>query len=185
EARRAALASAEQGLREAELNLVLLLRLDPDQRWTFEPPATIPSLPPDTSALVAMASSRPAVASRRASVEASEAAAKAARASSLPSVSLGGSLSTSYLTSNPNGFESQLRDQYRASVSVDLSVPIFDRGVNRARRQQADLAVRRAEIGLDSTLEGVAVEVRRIQAARDTAEATLAAAEARLGAAEQ
>src|SRR5690606_17447692 len=89
------------------------------------------------------------------------------------------------LTSNPNGFESQLRDQYRASVSVDLSVPIFDRGVNRARRQQADLAVRRAEIGLDSTLEGVAVEVRRIQAARDTAEATLAAAEARLGAAEQ
>ena len=185
EARRAALASAEQGLREAELNLVLLLRLDPDQRWTFEPPATIPSLPPDTSALVAMASSRPAVASRRASVEASEAAAKAARASSLPSVSLGGSLSTSYLTSNPNGFESQLRDQYRASVSVDLSVPIFDRGVNRARRQQADLAVRRAEIGLDSTLEGVAVEVRRIQAARDTAEATLAAAEARVGAAEQ
>lgn len=186
EARRAELASAEQGLREAELNLALLLRLDPGQSWTIEPPREVPSLPTDTSTLVRMAlSDRPALASRIAAVEANEAAARAARAASLPSVSLGASLSSSYLTSNPHGFETQLRDQYRASASVDLSVPIFDRGVNRARRQAADLAVERAALGLASWKEELEVEVRRIQSAREAAAATLTAAEARVASAEQ
>lgn len=185
-ARRAELAAAEQALEQAELNLVLLLRLDSSRSWTFEPPATIPSLPTDTATLVRMAvTERPSLAAQRAAIEAEKAAAQAARALARPSLSLGANLSSSYLTSNPHGFETQLRDQYRASVSVDLNVPLFDRGVNRSRRETADLAVRRAQLGLDSAVEGIETEVRRIQTARRAAEATLAAAEARLASVRQ
>lgn len=185
-AQEASLASARQVERETELALISLLRLDPRRDWTFIPPGSAPAVDGASERLLATAlQERPALEASAWSVEAAEAALKVARAQRLPSLSLGAGVSTSYITSNPDPFNDQLLNQYRAWTAVDLTIPLFDRGIARARKDQAEIGLRRAELDHKNLTEQLAVDIERLLIAIDTAQASLVAAERREEAAEQ
>ncbi|HEX8696833.1 MAG TPA: TolC family protein [Longimicrobium sp.] len=77
-------------------------------------------------------------------------------------------------------FADQL-DQHRGgSLSLGVSVPVFDRGATRAATQRAELQVDNARIELEAQKNAVALEVRRAYLDHQAAQAQLEAAQAQL-----
>ncbi|MCS7152467.1 MAG: TolC family protein [Bacteroidia bacterium] len=104
---------------------------------------------------------------------------RAARAAYFPTLSLGASLQTNYssnagnvrfdpargLVREPLSFERQVRENFNQSISLSLSVPIFQQLRRRTQVARAEGALRSAEIQ---------VEIQRQQVVRRTQQAYLA-----------
>jgi outer membrane protein len=183
------LLNAQRDLEVANLGLVQTLRLDPLGHYAFPtpPPADQNATPGSDSALVAEAASRrPEIAAQQERIAAAEQAIKIAEAGKSPTVSVSGSLGSSYSTLDDQaGFGSQLFSQNpSASVGLSLSLPIFDRNrtdaaIEAARidyenelltmtelRQQASFEVRQALLDLNTARAQLDVAGRQLDAAR-------------------
>lgn len=187
-AARATLAAAEQALRESELAMVRLLRLDPMQTWSFVAPTQAPALDPDPGALVDQALlARPDLLALSQQVDAAQQGWRSARSGRRPQLDLSLGTSTSLLTSNDAAVDEQLIDQARGWATLDLTVPLFDGHATRAEVDAAAAGQRSAALSLADRREEVAVQVQQVLASLATARLTeqattegVAAAEAAL-----
>ncbi|MEJ2503994.1 MAG: TolC family protein [Gemmatimonadota bacterium] len=82
-------------------------------------------------------------------------------------------------------FMDQLTDRRGGSVSLSLSIPVFDRLQTRAAVEQAEVARRNAEYDLQDLRQAVALQVRQALLDYQSAVARLSATERRLAASER
>ncbi|MEK9500306.1 TolC family protein [Gaopeijia maritima] len=189
-AARASLVDARGTAVLAEVDLVQVLRLDPTGVYDF----VAPTMPDDSEVagdvdvpelLDRAFAARPDLAGLRTEVEAAEAGVSAARASYWPTIGLSASYGSSYSSATTSSVFDQFDDRKSGSLSLSLSVPLFDgrqaaRATERARIQEYE-----AELALDDLRQQIALEVRRVAVDRESAVQRLAAAAAQVEAAER
>lgn len=184
-AARADLVEARRLVGQAELALVGMLRLDPSRAWEFTPPESGPAFPSQVDAVVGRAlGTRPDLVAYQHTIDASAADVRAARAGGLPSLDLTMGAKSSWLSQDGSSLSGQLRDQASAWATLDLSIPIFDRGLTRDNVAQARIAERSAQLDLAAARDSLIVDVRGALLDREAATTSLAAAESRAAASE-
>ncbi len=185
-AAKASLAGAERNWKQAQLDLVQTLQLDPRQDYNFVAPEVNTAGRPlgDVAALIDRAlANRLDLRAQAAEVDVAEQGVRAANASRLPQVSVSAGYNTGASSVSDLPFRDQLDERRGGSVSVGISIPIFDRNASVAA-QQAKIQENNAQLRLAEQKSAVAVEVRKAQLDYETAKQQLAAAEAQLKAAE-
>jgi outer membrane protein len=187
-AARSALVEAERARSLADVELVQALRLDPTGTYTFVAPevTTSETTTPDVAALVAQALARRSDLAALTKLEdAAEQGVRAAQAARLPSVSLSAGYGTNYATGTELGLADQLDATRGGSVSLGISVPLFD-GLSAQRAiERASVQVDNARLTLEDQRQQVALEVKRAVLDQESAVARLDAAAARVAAATQ
>jgi len=185
------LLTARRNFDVAKLTLVGLLRLDPLGLYEFpEPEPVDPSAVPTAgeSELVDQAlSRRPEIAAQSARIDAATQAIRIADASNAPSISVSGSLGSSYSTLDElNGFAPQLFTRNpSASLGLSLSLPIFDRNRTEAAEEAARIEYENELLTMTALRQQTSIEVRQALLDLNTAQAQLDAARRQLDAARQ
>jgi outer membrane protein len=178
--------SVIQAQNAAELSKVDLLRtlqLDPLQSYEFQVPAIEGIFRSDTSDLKELVTSalerRADLRAEESRVEALEQGVRVASAGYWPTVSLTGAYGSSYSNALSIGLHDQLEAYRNGSVSLNVSIPLFDRNVARNAVHRARLQAENERIALDDTRHEVELQVKAVylnyRAARD--ELTAAAAQ--------
>ena len=172
------LVSARSQLARAELTLVQVLRLDPTQAWTFVPPDGVPDGigTNPTARTGTNPTARDDVQAAEAAVQAASADVRAAQATALPSAGVALGASTSWLSTDATPVPSQLRDQAQAWATVELDVPIFDRGLARNAVANAQSSERAARLELAARQEAVATDQAAARISDEAARAAVTAA---------
>lgn len=180
---------AQRAEQLAEVALVQALRLDAAGAYDFVAPelgepARAHEL--DVAALVEQAvQRRPDLAALSAREAAAEQGVRAAQAAHLPTVSLSGSYGTNYSSAGAAGFADQLDASRGGSLSLSVSLPLFD-GLSASRAvERANIQVENARLTMDEQRQQVALEVRRAVLDLESAVARLESADARVEAARQ
>jgi outer membrane protein len=180
---------AQRSRELAEVALVQALRLDATAEYEFVAPA-LDGLPQgadrDVTALVEQAlQRRPDLAALATRAAAAEQSVRAAQAARLPALSLSGSYGANYSSAGAAAFSDQLDASRGGSVSLSLSLPLFD-GLSAGRAvERASVQVDNARLSLDDQRQQVALEVRRAVLDLEAAVARLSSADARVAAARQ
>ena len=163
---RASVVSAERDVELARIALIQTLQLDPRVSYDFVAPTvgdvsgTVPKY--DLDSLLARAfASRTDLAAEQTRVEAALVGTKAAAATRLPTVSINTSYNASYNSAAAAALGSQLDQNRGGSVSLAVSLPIFDRGATSAAVQQARIQEDNARLALADQRQTVALDVRR------------------------
>ncbi len=91
---------------------------------------------------------RPHIKAERLRLESSEVSVKTAKSSLYPSLSLSGGYSTGVYSSDSDQLWSQMRNNSREYVGLNLNVPIFNRRASRNNVRSAQLAVRNQQLTL-------------------------------------
>lgn len=177
-----AVVQAQRDVELAKVELMQTLQLDPRGDYAFPAPAanaaqTTPVAGMD--ALLARAFERRAdLAARETELQAAAQGVSAARAARLPTVSVSAGYNTSLNSGNDAGLFDQLNQRQGGSVSVGVSLPIFDRGSAAAETQRAQIAQDNARIALENQRQQVGLEVRRAYLDYQSAQEQLRAAQA-------
>jgi outer membrane protein len=136
------LSDAENDLRSAEAQLARLLVVPSDTRFDLADPSSSATLPSDAGALSQEAlRRRPDLLQRRLDVESAQQFARAEQLLSRPTVGLQGTVG--YV---PTG-DAQVPGTYGA-VGVNVRIPVFNGGLFRARRFEAESRAAAAEKGM-------------------------------------
>jgi outer membrane protein len=188
-AARSTLVEAERSRELAEVALIQALRLDAAGEYEFEAPAIVDAdrdAVLDVATLVAQAMQRrPDLAALSARTEVAQQGVREASASRLPAVSLSAGYGANYSSTADLGFSSQFDQSRGGSVSLSVSVPLFD-GLSTGRSiERAGVQVDNAQLALEDQRQQVALEVRRAVLDRTSAVARLQAADAQVEAAQQ
>jgi len=174
-AARLSVIQAENAAELSKVDLLRTLQLDATQTYDFQVPAIETFYRDDSTTiqdLVARALSRRTdLQADEARVEALEQSVHVANSGYWPTVSLSAGYGSSYTSALPQSPHDQL-DQYRnGSLSLNVSVPIFDSGVTRTAVHRAQLEVQNERIMLDSQRHEVELQVKSVyldyHAARD------------------
>ncbi|MBR9990964.1 MAG: TolC family protein [Gemmatimonadetes bacterium] len=188
-AARSTLVEAERARQLAEVGLVQVLRLDAAAEYDFESPAITDAARDvvlDVTTLVEQALlRRPDIAALSARTDAAQQGVRAAQASRLPTVSLSAGYGANYSSAAELGLTDQLDRSRGGSVSLSVSVPIFDRLSSGHSIERANIQVDNARLTLDDQRQQVSLEVKRAVLDREAAVARLEAADARVEAAQQ
>jgi outer membrane protein len=188
EGARAGVVSAEQEVELARIALIQTLQLDPRGTYDFVAPtvadaSTIPHY--DLDSLLGRAfASRSDLAAEQTRVDVAKLGTKAASASRLPSVSLSTSYNASYNSAFATALGSQLDQNRGGSVSIGVSIPLFDKGATSTAVQQARIQEDNARLALANQRQAVALDVRRAYLALETSRQQLAVAVAQQKAAD-
>ena len=172
---------AQNAAETSKLDLLRTLQLDPLESYEFQAPTT-DSLYADDSGdlqdLVARAlDRREDLHAEEARVGALEQSVRVAGSTYWPTVSVGAGYGSSYTSALSSDFRDQL-DTYRSgSVSVNVTVPLFDRGTTRSAVRRARLQVQNERIVLDSERHEVELQVKTVYLDYHAAREELAAAE--------
>jgi outer membrane protein len=166
ESARASLVAADRDVELAKIAVIQTLQLDPRGTYDFVAPqiadASVAAKHYDLDSLLSRAfSSRADLAAEQTRVDASALGTKAAQASRLPTVSVSTSYNASYTSTGALTLADQLSQNRGGSVSVGVSVPIFDRGTTTAAVQQARLQEDNARLALANQRQAIALDVRR------------------------
>lgn len=182
---KSALVGAQRDRAHAELQLIGDLRLDPRETWEFTAPSPPAAVEGTLDHLADLAvASLPELAAARARLEASEAALRGAGASGRPSLDLVIGASTG-VSGAGGAATDQLSNNLGAQATVQLGVPIFDRGVTHDAVTQARLDLDAARLTLAAGEEAAALGIRLALVDRDAAFAAADAADARFAASEE
>ena len=188
-AARSTLVEAERSRELAEVALVQALRLDAADEYEFEAPAIADAARDvllDVPTLVDQALQRRAdIAALAARTDAAEQGVRSAAASRLPTVSLSAGYGANYSSAAELGLTDQLDQSRGGSVSLSVSVPLFDRMTSGRAIERANVQVDNARLNLEDQRQQVALEVKRAVLDREAAVARLDAADARVAAAQQ
>lgn len=185
----ATVVSARQTVEQAELDLVQEMRLDPRDEYQFVTPALdaeIDAVPLDAAALVTTAlEQRSDLIALDQRASAADQAVRAALASRYPTLSLSAGYGSNFATVTDLPLLDQLDDRRSGSLSLGISIPIFDRNTTSRAIERARLQASNADLLVDEQRQQVAIEVQRAILSRASAEASLEAATARVAAAQQ
>ena len=186
---RVAVVEGRRALELAKLDLMQTLQLDPARTYVFATPTL-----PDTAAAVTydLPSLLASAYANRADLEAEESRVDAARqsvkqaASSLwPTISVSAGYNTAFSDATDVAFADQLDQRRGGSLSLGVSIPLFDRGSTSLETQRAKIQEDNARLALQAQRQTVALEVRRAFLDYESAREQLAAAEAQRRAAAQ
>ena len=178
-----AVVNAQHDLELGKVDLMQTLRLDPKVTYDFVAPAVN-----DTSAaqynldsLTARAyAQRADLAAESARVDASAQGVKAANAGWWPTISLSAGYNSAYTSATKLPFIDQFNQQRGGSISIGVSIPIFDRGQTSVDAQKAKIQEDNAKLALDAQKQEVALEVKRAFLDFQSAGEQLSAAQAQL-----
>jgi len=159
---------------EEEMNL-FLPQLDDDD-------VLIP-LPSKTDIYNAALAMRPEIQSSKLDVEAADLNIKVAKAGYLPTVSMSGNISSSNMKNGGN-FGTQLSDNWNNSVSVSVSIPIFDKGQTKSQIQKARIQKQNSELSLQSQQKTLYSNIEGLWLDANTAQQQYIAAKAQLSSAQ-
>jgi outer membrane protein len=175
--------SAQNTLELARVDLIQVLQLDPRGTYEFVTPVVTDSSAVrqrdalDTLLTRAFAQ-RADLASAALAVRAAEQGVRSAAGEWWPTLTASASFGSSYQSGTGGGFASQFTNQQGGSVSLGLSLPIFDQGAASVATQKARIARDNATLALANERQTVAVDVRRaylnLIADRETLAASLA-----------
>lgn len=166
---------ARNNIAVSYLNLKQLLDLQTDDAFKIESP-TIGDLPvmrkseninqifEQNSAL------RPEIKGAEFRLEGAKRRLNIARSADYPTLSINGGLSTQYSEAYPNSFSDQFKNNYYYSLSLRLSVPIFNGWQTRTNVRNSKLNVRNSELQLQQAKNTL---YKEIQQAEVDAEAAL------------
>ncbi len=187
---RSAVVNARRAVEVAKVALIQDLQLDPTADYDFVAPqvdaaaAEADSL--DLAALLSRALDGRADLSAQATlVDAAAASVKSASASRWPTVSLSAGYNSGFSSAGAAGLLDQLNQRRGGSVSLGVSIPLFDRGSTAIASDRADLGLDDARLALADQRQQVAVQVRTAYVNFQSAQQQLAAAQAELDAAGQ
>jgi outer membrane protein len=163
---RASVVSVERDVELAKIALIQTLQLDPRATYDFVAPVVpdVSGSAPhyDLDSLLTRAfASRTDLSAEQTRVDAAAVGTKAAASSRLPTVSLSTSYNATYNSSGVAAFANQLDQNRGGSVSIGVSLPIFDRGATSTAVQQARIQEENARLALASQRQAVALDVRR------------------------
>ncbi|HET6232879.1 MAG TPA: TolC family protein [Longimicrobiaceae bacterium] len=187
---RASLVDARRNVEVAKVDLMQTLQLDPRVTYAFQAPAV------DEQGAAARSFSLDSLMSRalgeradlaaaQARVGAAEQGIKEAQGGRLPTVSVSAGYNTAYNSASDPAFLDQLNQRRGGSVSVGVSIPIFDRGNTKVAEQRAQLQADNARIQLDTQKQQVALDIRRAYLDFAAAQERLRASQAQQSAATQ
>ncbi|TRZ42326.1 TolC family protein [Robertkochia solimangrovi] len=115
-------------------------------------------------------------------VEVAEKDIQIAKGGYLPSLNLGGSVSTGYTNTQDLAFYDQFEGNFNQRVSLSLNIPIFSKGTNKAKLENAKIALEQAKISRQSEekamFEKIDTAWRNALAAQEQLSASLAAQDA-------
>jgi outer membrane protein len=187
---RLALVQAQRTAALGEMTLLQTLQLDPMQDYEFAIPE-IGDVATQSSELQLADLTNRALENRadyiaaQTAMRASEQSVKVAKASYWPSISLSGSYSSNFSSTDANtAFFDQLDARRGGSVGLSFSVPLFDRLNTRSNTERARIQVENSRINLETLRQSVAVQVRTALLDLRSAEEQLTVAEAQLRAAD-
>jgi len=187
-AARAAVVEAERAWELAKVDLISTLQLDPGGTYEFQAPplaATPGATRYDLPALVAKAlEQRVDLAALEKREDAAEQGVRAAAAGRWPTVTVSAGYNTAFSSASDLAFGDQLDQRRGGSLSLGISVPVFDRGTTATAERRAQVQVDNARISLEAQRNEVGLQVRRAYLDHQAAQAQLEAAEAQLKAAE-
>jgi outer membrane protein len=165
-AARASVVSADRDVELARIALIQTLQLDPRGSYDFVAPTVADvsgSVPKyDLDSLLSRAfASRSDLAAEQTRVAAAAVGTKAAAATRLPTVSLNTNYNASYNSAAATALGAQLDQNRGGSLSLAVSLPIFDRGATSTAVQQARIQEDNARLALADQRQAVALDVRR------------------------
>ncbi len=185
---RAAVVEAERAWELAKVDLISTLQLDPGGSYEFQAPplaTTTAAARYDLPALVAKAlEQRVDLAALEKREDAAEQGVRAASAGRWPTVTVSAGYNTAFSSASELAFGDQLDQRRGGSLSLGISVPVFDRGTTAAAERRAQVQVDNARISLETQRNEVGLQVRRAYLDHQAAQAQLEAAEAQQKAAE-
>ena len=180
---------AERSAELARVDLIGTLQLDPTGTYEFQ-------APPDTTATASMdqfelnslqmraAGQRVDLRAEESRVDAADQSVRVARSNRWPTLSLSAGYSSAYSSASPFSFSDQLDQRRGGSVSLGVSVPIFDRGNTSNATRRAEIQADNERLLLENLQQNVALQVRRSFLDFQTAKEQLVNAQAQLRAAE-
>jgi outer membrane protein len=188
-ATRSQVVAADRALELAKVDLIQTLQLDPRGTYTFAPPAldttTKAPIAYSLDSLLARAvGQRADLFAQQSLVSASGQSVKAAKGSRWPALSLSAGYNSAYNSATALGFTDQLDQRRGGSISVGLSIPLWDRGSTDLATQRAQIAEDNARLDLKDKQQQIGLEVRRAYLDYRAATQQLDAAEAQLRAAQ-
>lgn len=166
---------AENAAELSKVDLLRTLQLDPLQSYEFQAPAIDSLFRSGTTDLKELVTGalehRADLRAEEARVDALEQAVRVASAGYWPTVSLTGAYGSSYTNALPPGLHDQLEAYRNGSVSLNVSIALFDRGVTRNAVHRARLQAENERIALEDTRHEVELQVKTVylnyRAARD------------------
>jgi outer membrane protein len=176
-----AVVNAQHDLELGKVDLVQTLRLDPKVTYNFIAPTVNDTATTnyDLDSLTARAyAQRADLSAESARVDASAQGVKAANAGWWPTVSLSAGYNSSYSSATGLPFLDQFDQARGGSISIGVSIPIFDRGQTSVDAQKAKIQEDNAKLALDAQKQEVALEVKRAYLNYESAGEQLAAAQA-------
>lgn len=140
-------------VRNYKLQLKQLLELQPGEEFDITPISTDESLVtstiPDKMDVYSTAlASRPEIISGKYNIESSELQLKIAKAGYMPTVSLTGGIGDNHMTGTNENFGNQMKYNLSGSVSLTLSIPIFDNRQTKSAIEKAKYNYANAQLDL-------------------------------------
>jgi len=176
-----AVVNAQHDLELGKVDLVQTLRLDPKVTYDFIAPTVNDTATTkyDLDSLTAHAyAQRADLSAESARVDASAQGVKVANAGSWPTISLSAGYNSAYNSATGLSLLDQFSQQRGGSISIGVSIPIFDRGQTSVDAQKAKIQEDNAKLALDAQKQEVALEVKRAYLNYQSAGEQLAAAQA-------
>ncbi len=165
-AARVAVLEVANTVKLAEVELIRTLQLDPLGEYEFQLPPE-PVAPTERSPRAELSDllntaflMRSDLSAAEMQTSALEQSARAATAGYWPTVSLTARYNADYQSTSTLEFWDQLDQRRGGSVSLNFSMPVFDRLTTRHSVQRAELQIESARIGIDQTRQQIASEVR-------------------------
>lgn len=177
---------ARRALELARLEIIRTLQLDPARDYDFVPPplADTATTPPLDSLITRALTHRADLTAQESRLAAANSAVNVASATRWPTLSLSMGYNTSYSSVSSFGFIDQLDQRRGGSVSLGVSVPIFDKFSTRSATQQATIQVENARLALEKQRLDVGLDVRQAWLDLTSAREQLVAAQAQQRSAE-
>jgi outer membrane protein len=179
---RLAVVQAQRSLESSKLELLRTVQLDPLGSYDFQGPATEALYSAElgnVDDLVAQALARRSdLAAEEARVDALEQNVRVAASTYWPNVSLAAGYGSNYTSALSSGFHDQLDIYRNGTVSLNVSIPIFDRYATRNAVRRAELQAQNERIALDSKRYDVVLQVKTTYVDYQAARGELTAAEA-------
>jgi outer membrane protein len=159
------LVNANNTYRQNNLALKQLLLLP----TTYDFEVTVPSsLTVDASAQdllqtqAAAQQKRPEVANGEVAVQLAETNLAKVKAGTLPTISLGASLSTGYSDNQRNAYLKQLNNNFYQSLGVNMSIPIFSKRVNKTNIAKNNILIEQAKLALLDTKNTLNQQIEQV-----------------------
>jgi outer membrane protein len=180
---------AERQFELAKVDLMQTLQLDPTGVYEFEAPE-------DSTAAAAAQQLDLGMLQRRASdqridlkaqqsrVGAADQNVRVARSNRWPTLSLNAGYSSAYNSASLGDFSSQFDDRRGGSVSLGVSVPLFDRMATSNATRRAEILADNERLNLENLQQDVALQVRRAVLDFQAAQEQLVVAQAQVRSAE-